>query len=482
VNPFSLSLDVVLAAAPLLGPHLEDRSPIREAQDRTLLRILQAGTSRKLRHPSQRQLFAVAPLDILVTEEQGQKRFHIIELNGTGIGGLTNLTGEAIAAVLENLAELAEELPGRAPVVLVASSGMERDDAPRLNRLIHEKVLYAEALKQGFERSGRPATVTTITQLLKTPERFHDGKPAVVLGYIKDFLQSLRLEPDGRLSLFGRPVDAGVNDRFCLNVLSQFGHRVDLNRFVVLNRCFLAGADKGVAYRLINEHGNPRNHRYIAGQTNFARVHSRGELLETVLVWLRAGRKAVIKPQGTGLGHGIEFFLDPHESREAVARKIDDSLRCTEQFYRARGGAFPYTVCEFLDTCTVRQPGHRLDGHKYELRVVVYRDGDRLQAFPSIAKVSSEVHDPARPSRMALINNVTTSAETKKTAGTEFMLPLCNRDTLRLLDLKIEHLRELCGYCTGLVAHVLDRVQDRPDWFGLPGAVPVVPRLIARAA
>ena len=30
---------------------------------------------------------------------------------------------------------------------------------------------------------------------------------------------------------------------------------------------------------------------------------------------------------------------------------------------------------------------HKMFGHKFELRVVVYRDGDVLRAFPSIAKV-----------------------------------------------------------------------------------------------
>ena len=49
------------------------------------------------------------------------------------------------------------------------------------------------------------------------------------------------------------------------------------------------------------------------------------------------------------------------------------------------------------------------------------------------------------------------------------MLPLSNRETLDLLGLGAGQLDELCGYCTGYVRHILDRVLDEPHRFGLPG-------------
>src|SRR5439155_18901010 len=149
-------------------------------------------------------------------------------------------------------------------------------------------------------------------------------------------------------------------------------------------------------------------------RVRFARARNREELVAGVLRWLRQGRRTVIKAQGTGLGHGIEFFLDPEEPLDAVIGKIDHSIRLTEHYYGAIGGAFPYTICEFIDTCTVPRQGHPLFGHKYEVRVVVYRDGDALRALPSISKVSSQGYDADKATRLSLINNVTTSAEAKK--------------------------------------------------------------------
>src|SRR5262249_3107224 len=147
----------------------------------------------------------------------------------------------------------------------------------------------------------------------------------------------VRLESDGRVTLMERPVTAAVNDRFCLNLVSQYDWRVDLARFATMNRCFLAGSDKGVAYCLLNEHLDDHPGRHFPRRVQFARARSGDELVATVLAWLQHGRRTVIKPQGTGLGHGIEFFLAPDEPPEQVAARIDASLGLTEKFYRSRG-------------------------------------------------------------------------------------------------------------------------------------------------
>ncbi|MCI0459515.1 MAG: hypothetical protein L0Z62_21400 [Gemmataceae bacterium] len=468
VPPFQLSLETVIGCSRLLGHRLEDRTPIRDEQDRALARALQGYSTAPLTHPAQQDLFCVAPLDILVADGPKGKEFHILEVNGTGIGGLTNLPAPAVGSVLEGFTRMARRLAAPEALVLVAVSGKESSQSPRHNKLVHEKLLYAEALKRGFEQEGLAPAVTCVPQLLDEPRTLDNGQPAVVVGYIKDFLANLTLESDGQLSLLGRPVTAAVNDRFCLNILQRFGQGVDLGQLATMNRCFLPGADKGAAYALLNEFLERHPGRHRPSRIEFACARHRQALIETVLDWLRQGRRALIKPQGTGLGHGIEFFLDPTEAPESVVARIDRSLQETEEFYGLRGGAFPYTVCAFIDGCTVQQPGHPLHGHKYELRVVVYRDGMALKAFPSIVKVSSQAYDPARPDHLSLINNITTSAQASGGSGTDHMLPLCNRVTLALLGLTAEELAELCLLATRSVGHILDRLTEEPEWFGLP--------------
>jgi hypothetical protein len=142
----------------------------------------------------------------------------------------------------------------------------------------------------------------------------------------------------------------------------------------------------------------------------------------------------------------------------------------------------PYTVCEFVDACRVSEPGHRLEGHKYELRVVVYRDGQSLKAVPSIAKVARERASDDRLERRSLINNITASADTRKVCGTEYMLPLCNHRTLDTLGLAETDLQDLCAFATALVRHTLDQIEDFPERYGLPGRAAPERAVVLQAA
>src|SRR5262249_52777791 len=160
--------------------------------------------------------------------------------------------------------------------------------------------------------------------------------------------------------------------------------------------------DKGVAYELLNEYAAKQDGDLFPKAVRFARARNRQEMVVGVLNWLRNRRRVVIKAQGTGLGHGIEFFLDPEEALDDIIGKVDHSIRVTEHYYGAVGGAFPYTLCEFVDTCTVGRHGHPLFGHKYEVRVVVLRNGAALEAVPSITKISSQGYDADKLTRLSL--------------------------------------------------------------------------------
>lgn len=467
-NPLQVSLDTLIAASPLLGHELEDRASIRDAQRVNLARDLTFTASTRLRSASQRDLFCVAPLDLLVSGTPGRRQFHLLELNGTGIGGLTNLSNDAVCAIMTSLAETCSSFDDPDGVLLLAISGKESESAPRKNRLMHEKLLFVEAMREGLHRRFGGSCASNLDMLERTARDVRAPQPTCVLGYIKDLLAALELAPDGTLWLHGRRVMGAVNDRFCRNVLQRFGDRVDLNRLKTVNRCFAAGSDKGIAYSLMNEFAQQRLHRGLPSEIRYAHAHCRTTLITTVLSWLTHGRQVVIKPHGTGLGHGIEFFLDPNESIDAIVGRIDQSLKQTEEYYSIAGGALPYTVCDYVDACRIEAPNHPLCGHKYELRVVVYRQGDSLLAFPSIAKIARERCELGNNVRRALINNITASGDTAKVCGTDYMLPLCDERTLEILDLSTAELEELCAACTGYVRYVLDQVEDQPERFGLP--------------
>lgn len=469
-DPFQIDFETLVAASPMLGHKLENRSSIRKQQDLGLLEKLQEASTLPLRCASQQDAFVVAPLDILVSREGGKPQFHIIELNGTGIGGVSNMPADVVAAVAASLRRAARSCWQPESVLLLPVSGKECKESPRLNKLMHEKLIFAEAMQAGLAAAGGQADLVTLEGLQRGTQTLRSGVSAVVIGYIKDFLDACELGDDGGVYLHGRLVTGAVNDRFCLNLISQFKGQIDLTRFTAINGTYIAGGDKGAAYSLLDEHLVHQGSDLFPERVHHAHAHDRDELVATVQRWLRLGRRPVIKPHGTGIGHGIEFFLDREESAASIARRVDESIQITEEYYAAVGGAFPYTVCEFIDSDVIEQPEHRLEGHKYELRVVVYRDGLSLKACPTIAKVASQRFEAAAASRENLINNITNSSVTTQGDGTDYMLPLCCEQTLQLLGISIDQMQELCRVATQYVRHAIDeipRMQSRME--GAPG-------------
>lgn len=80
------------------------------------------------------------------------------------------------------------------------------------------QVLYVEALRRGFQDAGRPCRVANMTTLAANPAAMpRDGKPLVVLGYMKQFRQHFSVDAGGRLLLFGRQVRAHSDESLRLH-------------------------------------------------------------------------------------------------------------------------------------------------------------------------------------------------------------------------------------------------------------------------
>ena len=457
--------ETVLAASPLLGHELEDRLGVRAGQDLALARMMKAYTATPLRDPAQRLSFAVAPIDLLVTEGQRGTEFQLLELNGTGIGGISNVPGEVVESMLESLREMASAIDDPSSVVLLGISGLESALHPRLNKLMHEKMVFAQALLDGLRRRHDSASLYAMPSVRANPSLLLSRPgPSVVMGYMKNFLAALEVDSDGRLMLYGRRVAGILNDRFLLNVVDHFGRDVDLSDVIAMNGCYLAGGSKAVAYELLNEFVKEEPAPFMPDSIPFEVADDRASLIDIVIRWLSEDRDVVIKPYGTGAGHGIEFFLDPTTPHDEVVARIDESIRTTSEYYAVTGGAFPYTVCPFVNARSIARLDHACFGHKYELRMVVYRDGDHLHAFPSIIKIASRAYNADCPDRLSLINNITAASEDQK-AGVDYILPLCNRETLELIGMSVEELAMVGRYMARYVRHVLDRLEDDPDTF-----------------
>ena len=60
-----------------------------------------------------------------------------------------------------------------------------------------------------------------------------------------------------------------------------------------------------------------------------------------------------------------------------------------------------------------------------------------------------------------LLNNIAASAGKSLSDGSNFMLPLSNPETLKLLGMSVEHLEELCKFSCDYVKYSINRLDQQ---------------------
>lgn len=430
-----LSIDTLIAVAPVLGATLEDRATIRDKQSPDLLPAPLRAGSIVPQHPGPPRYY-YGCLDFLPFTADGRDGFQLLEFNGTGMGGLTNLPWPVLDELLGELARAPAVLAEQSPLIVMPLSVEHK------RGLLHERLLVAQALAEGLMEAHGAGRIWL------HPNAPPDG-PAVAIGYPPPLKAALTAH-DGRLTLAGRTVHAAIRDLFCQHITDQHADGLTRDPFFAVNALYPLCASKPRTYALYNQHlaAAPSDLQWRPVAHWIAA--SRDELIAVVLAAHARGLSLIIKPHASGAARGIEFLPAEHSTDESLA-SIDAAIADAE---RSEGDAprpaFPYVACELLSGRTVPSADHPLHGHRFELRIVVYRVGDRLHVFPAVAKLSGRRFDPAAPIREMLLNTVSASA-----AGGGHLLPLCNADTLAALGLSRATLTELCDFSLRFVAHAI---------------------------
>lgn len=383
--------------------------------------------------------FYYGSVDLLpVREEDGSVGYQILELNGTGVGGLARLPSPLLGAVLHELRGVPGELPSAEPLVLctIASSAA---------RTMGERILIAQALKEGL-RAARGRGEIVVLGEPPHGERLPVDRPLVVLTrHARRGLQAA----GGELRLHDRRVDAIVRDLHCQHVLDCFPGALDESSFFGINRIFPICASKARTYAAYNSFLAVAPGGLLRRPVWFEVAGDRDELGRAARGLLGCGRSAVIKPHAAGGGRGIAF-LHPSDSEAVVQAELD---RAIADAPRVSGRVFPYTVCELLDCPPIEHAGHPLLGHRYELRILVFRVGPTVRAFPTVCRVSGWRYDPAWTDRRMLLNTMSRSLESR--ADGACALPLCHPATLAAIGLTPDTLAELCDEAAAFVHAVV---------------------------
>lgn len=448
-----ISVETLVQTSALFDGALEDRAHVRDAQELELLppEILDPAASGGLPiAPGDRHTFYYGCVDFMPYMHAGRTAFAMLELNGTGMGGLTNLPEPVQAAILGELGRAAEALPDAdpAPWILCPLS------RPTNRGLIHERILAGQALADGLARRFGTARLALHSRLDQADPR----APAVILGFPDELRRGLAAH-DGRLTLLGRPLAGVMRDLFCQHIRDDLGDSLHPGSFHAINEIYPVSADKVATYEHYNAFLAAQPCDLPGGPIEFHSAWTRDELVARVHEELARGRGVVIKPHAGGTAKGVEFLFPAHHE-SAVEAQVDASLaeareRTTHALSPDRPRqVFPYAVCTFIDGLTIRDRAHRYAGHRHELRIVVYRHRDRIRSFPALCKVSGQRLDREHPDRRALLNTASVSAGAAGQRN-EHLLPLCNAGTLATLGIEPTTLASLCDLAARFTAHVI---------------------------
>lgn len=454
----NLSISTLLEASSLMGLSFDNRLKIQDNQVIDFVTDIQNKTQTFLDSDSKKKLFFVTALDFINFENNNQLTSGFLEINGSGFSGIANISNFAISSIVNELTNMPLYINDEIPVAIVPCSGSQAIKTSGVTSLIYEKILYAQSIKEGFIDKFGSGSIVSLYDLIKYKDvKF--TKPTVIVGYLMDLMGHLTCH-DGRMHIFNHPISVALHDRFSDNVVNAHSETIDPGTFYSVNSIYPITSDKGMAYTFYNDFIKDKSYRFMKSNINFTRVYSREELINQLLENNKSGLKSVIKPHAAALGRGIEFFLGDETINDVVS-KIDDSIKATNYFCGVSGWAFPYTICEYIDCSTVPNPDSLLYKHKYELRIIVYRENLQIKAFPSIVKVCFKKYDENNVDRLMLLNNIAASAGKSLSDGSNFMLPLSNPETVKLLGMSPEHIEELCKFSCDFVKYTINRIEQQ---------------------
>lgn len=447
----SISLDTLIATAPLMGANLKDKRGFQQQQDLSMVKQLDACSS-PIVDQSREKYFCFGSIDFLVTHtNDGERQFYPIEFNGTGTTGLVNLPLDILNRVLAQMSTIPSTCSHGASSLIL----LPYYDKKASNPLIYEKILIAEALLKGCRDTFGAGQIALLADP-NLPELLNKNEPLILLGDIRQFIQQVELTDiapsQNSLTLYNRAVSASFHDIFCQNLWDKFNAQINFQHFLPINALFPLCSDKSKAYYAMNEYFSAFPNQYFPKNIVFEVAQSEEVLIEKIMKLLQEGRQLVIKPHGAGIGNGIQFFVS-NETLFTVQQKVSASITQTEQFYGVPGGAFPYTICEFMQAETIQQPDHACFQHKYELRFIVYQYNHQLFAAPSALKIAGQAYDPTQVNDLMLLMNATSIADS---GNSSTVLPLCNQAALAATGLTENDFSVLSQFCTQFTATVLN--------------------------
>lgn len=293
--------------------------------------------------------FYVGTVDMMVgLDENGDKQFHILEINGGSARGLASLTENQIERIYEGYLEALNVIETNSPKLVIGH--LDRDI------LLYEKWLLLNRL----------------TVVENIPDE------NIIIEPYSTLISKLTFDSD-KIYYQNLPIDLIIGD----GVARRINGFSPSNRFqtMIVNNAYPITDDKFLTYANIDKLGDILRPLSVK-PLNYWLATNKKELSDTIRKNLTSYTELVIKPSKSSGGCGIEFI---HHERE-IDSKIEGSIKSYRKKFSDNRSPFPYTITEKINPLPCEFHGEK---RAYDIKIHLARKGNRIFAVGGKFRVAA---------------------------------------------------------------------------------------------
>jgi len=369
------------------GANLISFKSLRESQDdkyadKIRERALKKFKKSKENYLNEKEMFYAGAIDFMVEENNGRKRFFILETNGGSSRGLSIITSKQQGLLYDGyLQAIKNSLKNnkREDNKLFILVGTPIDDA-----LLHEKIFLLEYLKEKILEIGYSVNIYTELNF----EGFFTEDVAFFITDYKNIALNISFR-DNWVMYKDQKINLLIGDGIARRIKDEDFNRLIREDFrkintTIVNPIFLITDDKSLTY-LAEYFAKSKLKKYRVKYLMFSKGMNEEDLLKKMdLVVKNYNTNFIIKPSGGSGGAGIipiSSDEDPSNFKKIVKKSKDEFFG---KFLKNRD-PYPYTIMEMANFSLINW---RNGNHTFDIRIYLSQKEGKIIPIGGLVRIA----------------------------------------------------------------------------------------------
>ncbi|TFF89549.1 MAG: hypothetical protein EU549_00120 [Promethearchaeota archaeon] len=353
--------------------------PIRKKQDNVFVNKIRKKAIDKMNGGpkiKESNLFYIGSADFMVTENNGNREFVILELNGGSSRGYLSLTHAQTKMLFNAYKEAIDNYKSESKTKIVLIATLPNDG------LLQEKIMMIEYLRQCFEKDGQKVGIFNTSSFeLSDNINIH-----IILSDYNLLLKHLTYK-NNYIQFKGVNLDIiigdGVARRFSIIDDDVKSNWKNINTLII-NFIYHITDDKSSSY-LAMRFGQDILKKYRIKHLQFAKAFNQAQMEEYLTRIITEFKKNyIIKPCGGSGGAGIQPITSKTTINDIQGILNKSKAEFHEKFNKNRI-CYPYTIQEMADFSLI---DYKNSKRTFDIRIYVVQKKGRIVPVGGVARIA----------------------------------------------------------------------------------------------